>query len=223
MKKWLLPSLLALLLSAGPAFAVMGTNSEWQQDELHIGKLKVGNGTAGSTVGDEDAYIEGDVEIDGILHDTVQVSVPIVGQCKVGATAGWVITAGTDKLHATLPASQTGSTLVCPLPAIPVGAKVTAVAIGGQVESAGGNVTMTMSFRKQTNAAADNTDAEIATDNVGTLTADTKITSSELGVTGQTEVIAADEALYVLVTATTAASTDIDLTHLLVTYNSGGE
>lgn len=153
---------------------------------------------------------------------SVQLSVPVMGQAKVGATAGWVITAGTDKSHATLPASQTASTLVIPFPAIPVGSTVTAVGVGGQVESAGNNVTLAMSVRKQTNAAADNTDAELSGggDNVGTLTADTILSAANLGVTGLSEVIAADESLYVLLTGTTAASTDIDVTHLLITYTS---
>ncbi len=146
-----------------------------------------------------------------------QLIIPICGNAKVGATAGWVITAGTDKMHATLPASQTGSTLVVPIDNLCVGDTVTAVSVQGQVESAGNNVTLTMDVRKQTNAAADNTDASLATDNVGTLTSDTKITSAELGVSSLTEVLATDEALYVLLTGTTAASTDIDLTHLVVT------
>lgn len=146
--------------------------------------------------------------------------VPIVGQAKVGATAGWVITGGTNICHATLPAGQTSSTLVVPLPPLLVGATVTAVGFGGQVESAGNNVTLTMSFRSLTNAAADNTDAQIATANVGTLTADTVISPANLGVSAQTTVVAAGVSLYVLLTGTTASSTDIDLTHMLVTYTS---
>jgi hypothetical protein len=144
--------------------------------------------------------------------------IPVCGNAKVGATAGWVITAGTDKMHATLPAAQTNSTLVVPIEGLFVGDIVTAVAVGGQVESAGNNVTLVMSVRKQTNAAADNTDAEIGTDNVGTLTADTILSSANLGVTlGTAETVAENEALYVLLTGTTAAATDIDLTHLIVT------
>lgn len=146
-----------------------------------------------------------------------QLQIPICGNAKVGATAGWVITGGTNICHATLPASQTNSTLVIPISGLYIGDTVTGVSVQGQVESAGGNVTLTMDVRKVTNAAADNTDASLGTDNVGTLTADTKITSTELAVTGLTEVLAVDESLYVLLTGTTAASTDIDLTHLIVT------
>ena len=148
-----------------------------------------------------------------------KVSIPVCGNAKVGATAGWVITAGTDKYSATLPASQTSSTLVIPITGIHVGDTVTAVDVVGQVESAGNTVTMTMDVRKLTAAAADLTDASLATDNLGAgVTADTILSSANLGVTGLTEVLAADESLYVLITATTAASTDIDLMSIVVTY-----
>ncbi len=147
-----------------------------------------------------------------------KMNVPICGNAKVGATAGWVITAGTDKMHATMPAGVTAGTLVVPISGLFTGDIVTAVAVCGQVESAGNIATITLSVRKQTNAAADNTDAEIGTVSSGNLTSDTKITSANMGVTlGTAETLADDEALYALITATTAASTDIDLTHLVVT------
>lgn len=143
--------------------------------------------------------------------------IPVCGNAKVGATAGWVITGGTDKLHATLPASQTGSTLVIPVTGLNVGDTITAWSLNGQVESAGGNVTMTVALRKQTNAAADNTDASVSSDTSGTLVADTILSVTNVGATGLIEVVAADTAYYILVTATTAASTDIDVTHATVT------
>lgn len=147
-----------------------------------------------------------------------QVITPVCGNAKVGATAGWVITAGTDKYSATLPASQTSSTLVVPVTGLEVGDTVTGVAVVGQVESAGGTVTITMDVRKLTAAAADLTDASLATDNLGAgVTADTILSAANLGVTGLTEVMAADESLYVLITATTAGSTDIDLMSIVAT------
>lgn len=182
--------------------------------------------TAGTVTASKAVVVDANKDIASLRHVTVtgninrtgrQYSIPICGNAKVGATAGWVITGGTNICHATLPASQTNSTLVVPITNMGIGDTLTAVSVQGQVESAGGNVTLTMDVRKQTNAAADNTDASLGTDNVGTLTADTKITSAELGVTGLTEVLAADESLYVLLTGTTAASTDIDLTHIIIT------
>ena len=144
-----------------------------------------------------------------------QLSVPICGNAKVGATAGWVITAGTNIAHATLPASQTGSTLVIPISGLEIGDTLTAVDMHGQVESAGNVASTTISIRKITTAAAAITDAELGTDQAS-FAADTIMSGANLGVSGLTEVLAANESLYVLLTATTAASTDIDLTHMVV-------
>jgi hypothetical protein len=142
---------------------------------------------------------------------TERLIIPVCGNAKVGATAGWVITGGTDKYSATLPASQTDATLVIPISGLKVGDMVTGWGVVGQVESAGNNVTLAGDLRKLTAAAADLTDASISTDNVGTLTADTILSQANLGATGLTEVMAADESLYLLLTGTTAASTDIDV------------
>lgn len=138
---------------------------------------------------------------------------------KAGAGAGWVVDGADDGL-ARLPAGQTDATLVIPITGLKVGDTVTAVGVNGQVESAGNNVTCVMSVRKATAAAGDFTDAEIGTDNVGTLTADTALSAANLGVSGLTEVLAATEYLYVLITATTAASTDIAIANLLVTVTT---
>jgi hypothetical protein len=141
---------------------------------------------------------------------------------KVGATAGWVITAGTNISHATLPASQTGSTLVIPISGLAVGDTVTAVAIVGQVESAGATASGTLDVRKLTaDAAAALTDASLSTDALGNTTADALLTDTNgtWKVSGLTEVLAESEQLYALITATTAAATDIDISHLVVTVN----
>lgn len=168
----------------------------------------------------QDLDASGNISIAGNLVRTSQINVPLCGQAKVGATAGWVITGGTNKSHATLPASQTSSTLVVPFPPLPVGSTVTAVAVAGQVESAGATATLTMDFRSQTNAAADNTDASVATTGAVNFTAQTVISASNVGVTGQTAAVTAGKEFYVLITGTTAALTDFDLTHLLITYTS---
>lgn len=149
----------------------------------------------------------------------VQMIVPAMN-AKAGATAGWVITGGTDMSHATLPASQTGSTLVVPISGLNVGDVVDSVAAVGQVESGGNNVTCVMSIRTLTAAAAAAlTDAEIGTDNVGTLTADTLLTEANgnLKVGRLNKTMKANEQLYALFTATTGVATDIDLSHLVVT------
>lgn len=147
----------------------------------------------------------------------VQVITPICGNAKVGATAGWVITAVDNISQATLPASNTSSTLIIPVTGLNIGDMITGVSVSGQVESAGANVTLVASIRKTVAVAAGNTDAELATDNVGTLVADTLISSATLAVTGLTEVLAEGEAIYVLLTGTTAASTDIALNSIITT------
>ncbi len=173
---------------------------------------------------------DGDATFDGAATFTGQVTLPStvakpgeqiiipVGAALAGATAGWVITGADDGL-ARLPASQTSSTLVVPIPGIKVGDTVQAVRAIGQVESAGGNVTLVMSVRKALAAVADFTDSELDTDNVGTLTADTLISASVLEVTALAEVMTELELIYILLTGTTAASTDIALSSLIVTVD----
>jgi len=146
-----------------------------------------------------------------------QIITPICGNAKVGATAGWVITAADDISQGTLPQSQTSSTLVIPVTGLEIGDTITGVSASGQVESAGGAVTLVMSVRKTVATAAGNTDAELGTDNVGSLTADTLISSANLVVTGLTDVLAEGEAVYVLLTGTTAATTDIALNSIITT------
>jgi len=146
-----------------------------------------------------------------------QVVVPICGNAKVGATAGWVITGSTDIAHATLPASQTASTLIVPITGLEIGDTLTGVSIMGQIESGGNTATLSLSVRKLTNVAAGNTDAELDNDATGNISADTVISSANLAVTGLSETLAEGETVYALLTGTTAASTDIDLTGMLIT------
>jgi hypothetical protein len=138
---------------------------------------------------------------------------------KAGATAGWAVGGGAVNtgLLATLPASQTGSTLVVPVPGLKVGDTITGFHLIGQIESAGGAVTLDADLRKLTAAAADVADASINTMTQISVTADTAITSANSAVTGLTEVVAADETFYLLLTGTTAASTDIALQGVALT------
>lgn len=147
--------------------------------------------------------------------------IPAAGAAKLGGSgAGWVIDGDNALPLATLPASQTSEVLLMPIHNLKVGDIVTSVGVIGQVESAGGTVTIAMDVRKVTAAAADVTDASIGTDNLGAgVTADTILSQTNLGVTGLTETMAADEMLYVTITATTAGSTDIALMGLNVTVS----
>lgn len=131
---------------------------------------------------------------------------------KIGATAGWAVAAATNVGRmATCPASQTASTLVIRVPDLKVGDTITAFGLIGQIESAGGAVTLDCSLRSLTAAAADLTDALVASMTQLSVTADTAVTSANAEKASLSTVVAADAIYYLLITATTAASTDIDL------------
>ena len=126
---------------------------------------------------------------------------------RAGAGAGWVLTGNTGV--ATLAASQSGATLVIPISGLKVGDIVTAFKLIGQIESAGQTVTVDADLRKLTAAAADPSDASLGAITQISKTADYQIVDSKT--LGTAETLATGESLYVLVTATTGSSTDIQL------------
>lgn len=150
--------------------------------------------------------------------------IPAMGNAKVGATAGWVITAGTDNAHATLPGTPTtNSTLIINLSGfLQPGDRLKRLWLVGQAESAGNNVAMTLSLRRTYAAAADNVDAELGSKATGNLTADTLFTFNNTGIvlegtSGSTgEVVQEDSVYYLKITGSAATSTDIALLGLLV-------
>lgn len=131
-------------------------------------------------------------------------------RAKVGATSGWTVGAANDLgTIATLAASQSGSTLVVYLDGLKIGDTITGFTINAQVESGGGTVTIDAALRALTNVAADPTDAGIGTGMTQvSVTADTAVAQEK---TGLTEVVTAGKTYYLLITATTAGSTDIQL------------
>ncbi|HUS39468.1 MAG TPA: hypothetical protein VMX74_08460 [Pirellulales bacterium] len=132
-----------------------------------------------------------------------------------GTTKGWVTSGTTNIYHYTLPASiSTTATLVIPVTGLHVGDTITAWKLVGQIESSGNVVEMDGDLRKITTVAAANTDASVGAITPIHVVADTAVASAK---TGLTEVVAANETFYVLVSATTAASTDIDLQGVTVT------
>ena len=136
---------------------------------------------------------------------------------KAGATAGWVVGAGDNKALSTLPAEQTSSTLVVPISGLQVGDIITGFYGVGQIESAGGAASISIDLRKMTAAAADVADASVdAMDAPLSVTADTIISSANSASPTLAETVGADESFYFLVTATTAASTDIALQALVL-------
>lgn len=150
----------------------------------------------------------------GSFNRTAQVYfVTAPGNAKVGATAGWTIAAASDTSRVTMAAGGTASTLVIPIvAALKVGWTITGFYLVGQIESAGNVCTLDANMFKLTAAAADLTDASIGAITQISVTADTEISAANSTKTLVTpEVIAANESFYVLITGTTAASTDIDL------------
>jgi hypothetical protein len=143
----------------------------------------------------------------------------ISGYSKVGATAGWVVGGGAVNtgLTATCPQSQTASTLVVPVRGLKVGDTITSFHLIGQIESAGGTVTVDADLRKLTAAAADVADASVGAITQLSVTADAIMSATNTNKASLTEVVAADETFYVLLTATTGASTDIALQGIAIT------
>ena len=144
----------------------------------------------------------------------------INGGAKVGTTAGWVVNAANDiGRMATIPAGVTAGTLVVPLNGLTVGDIIISVHLVGQIESAGNACTVDMDIRKLTAAAADLTDASLDTMTQLSVTADTIISEANASKTLTTpETLGANESLYVLITVTTAAATDVDLMGVAVTF-----
>lgn len=137
---------------------------------------------------------------------------------KVGGTAGWTVNAANDVgTLATMAASQTAGTLVVRLDGLKVGDTITAFHLIGQIESAGNTATLDADLRSLTAAAADPTDASIATMTQISATADAAITVANSAKTGLSTVVAADAVYYMLLTGTTAASTDIQLLGVALT------
>jgi hypothetical protein len=127
---------------------------------------------------------------------------------KVGATAGWVVGAANNLgKMATLPASQTGSTLVMPITGLHVGETITGFSINGSIQSAGVAATLTADLRKLTAAAAGATDASIGAMAAPlSVTSNTIVSAANAVKTGLSEVVAAGVSYYLLITATTGAS-----------------
>ena len=134
---------------------------------------------------------------------------------RIGNTAGWTIQTNDDLgLIATCPASKAAATLIIPVTGLKVGGIITAFSVVGQIESGGNTATLDADLRKLTAAAADVVDASVGSITQVSVTADTIVSSPKTGIS---ETIGADETFYVLLTATTGASTDIALQGITVT------
>jgi len=148
----------------------------------------------------------------------------ITGGSQAGATAtvGWDSEpSGVDIAElATLAASATADTLVVPINGLQIGDQITAFSVNGQIESGGNTVTIDAQLNSNTITAAANVAATIGSGITQiSKTADAVFASSE---TGLTTTVAIGLAYFLIITATTAASTDIVLTSVTVTVNTPG-
>ena len=138
---------------------------------------------------------------------------------KPGSANGWLTTGGLVNLfNYTLPASEaTTATLVFPISGLHVGDTITGIKVVGQAESAGNIAELDVTLRKITTAAAANVDALVGTIPHIHIVADTALANS---VGSLTEVVAADETFYFLLSGTTAANTDFDIQGVTVTVTT---
>ena len=145
-----------------------------------------------------------------------------LSRCKVGTTAGWTVNAANNiGTVATVAQSQTAATLVVPLH-VNVGETITAIGLSASINSAGGTVTLDCNLRSLTPAAgATATDASIGSLTQISVTAATAVTPSNLGsFSGLTTTVVSGTQYYLLLTATTAASTTIELDQVEVTVTT---
>lgn len=139
----------------------------------------------------------------------------ITSGAKVGGTAGWLIDAANDKgSMAKCPAAETAATMVVKIPDLKVGDVITAFGVNGQLESGGNVATLDAVLRAQTAVAAAATDASVGAITQVSETSDAIIAAEK---TGLSHTVLEGNSYYMLLTATTAASTDIDLLNVSVT------
>lgn len=179
--------------------------------------------TVGSTDGTSTTTIQagsGGIVLTGNVSRASQTYVQTIAYAKLGASgAGWVLGAADSVCLATLPATQTAENIVIPI-TIPlkVGWTITAFGLNGQIDSAGNTATLDADLRKHTEATAGYADASIGAITQISKTADYKIISTD-GKSSLAEVVALDESFYILVTGTTAATTDIEIASVWVTVS----
>jgi hypothetical protein len=154
------------------------------------------------------------VETGGKIQRTRTLLLP-ASKGHVGAGGSWAINA--DNSAATLAASQSGKTFVLPIDGLKIGDVISAFKVVAQVESAGGTVTIDADLRKVSNVAADPSDASLGAITQISVTADTAATASKTLETAET--VATGSSYYILITATTGSSTDIQLLAAEVTVN----
>lgn len=141
----------------------------------------------------------------GLQAFSKTIMIPLYG-AKVGGTAGWVVNGATNALLATIPASQSASILIIPLPPMKIGTVISGFALEGFIASAGNSGTYDADLRKQVAAAGSITDSSVATMTQLAVTANTAVTAANASKSGLSETTAEGSSYYLKVTATTGSS-----------------
>lgn len=147
---------------------------------------------------------------------TIHIS---AGVGKVGATAGFACPSAhsgfTNAAIAGCAAGSTGATFIIPISGVKDGDTITSMRLKGQIESAGGAVTVDASLIRVDNTTA----GDITLTTVGSITQISKTADYVISdVVGDlTELISTVRQHYVLVTVTTAGSTDVQITGIRLT------
>jgi len=153
------------------------------------------------------------------VNTSVKQYVQTVAYAKLGSTgAGWTIGAADDLSLATLAASQTAEIMIIPITVpLRVGDTITAWTINGQIDSAGNAATLDGKLYKHTEATAGGSATAVGSGMTQlSKTADYKVANGESSLT---EVVAADESFFLLVTGTTGSTTDIEIAGITVTVS----
>ena len=218
-----MPNALIVVAESTKAFSVERTDAapylavDTVNDELEI---------TGDLTLTGDLALTGDIALTGDLTQTGDVT--ITGDLAVSGhkqsqtmlfnsfnmLANWVNAIdGTARL----PASETAQKFTIPISGLKVGDELVAFRIVGQIESAGATATLDADLRKVTKAAADVTDASVGAITQVSVAADTAVDAAKTLAAVTT--VAADFQYYVLVTGTTAGSTDIAVIGIEVDLN----
>ena len=149
-------------------------------------------------------------------RDAQTFQVPaMTGRAGATATVGYVNT-GVDTNLVTLAQSATADTWVVPLN-LHEGDVITSLGLSGQIESGANAVTVDYELRATTAVATGCTDASIQAGTQIAKSADYLIADSTALATAHT--VTSGESIYVLITCTTAATTDVELQYVEVTIN----
>jgi len=132
------------------------------------------------------------------------------------STVGYVKN-GRDYSLLTLAQNATADTWVVALPRLHTGDVISKIGLHGQIDSGGNAVTIDYELRKMTPASTGTVDASVQTGTQIAKSANYKIDDSTVLATPYK--IIDSTSLYILITCTTAATTDIELTDIHITID----